>query len=877
MSAGDDETVTADGSRELDPAPAPIQRAGPYRLIDVLGAGGMGTVWRARDEVLLRDVAVKRLPPARAGDADARARMLREARAQAALAHANVCTILQAGEDDDGVWIAMELLAGPTLAEKQRDAPLPIAQVAAWGAEIARALAAAHARGLVHRDLKPGNVMLDAAGHVKVTDFGLVKLVAADAHGDSATSPALDTTLTREGAIIGSPRYMSPEQARGDDVGPPSDIFSLGIVLYELASGARAFAGASAMETIAAIIKDTPRPLREVAPSAPPAFAGLVHRCLARDPAARPTATELADALAQPMAPARRRRIAIALGGAAVLAAVAIVAYVASRGSSPDDAPAATPSVAAKPPATAPAITIADDNATIHATYDRSGRRLFFAKDEGRFMRVWRSTDRGAPEPVPDTSDLGVVACCWNNQIIGLDTAQRARAIDPESLKQTPAPLFDPLGGSGTFAISADETWAAGTFETKVVLLHLVGDHRQVEVPTRGTALGAHWSPSGHRVVYRSNSTTLPNDTIELIDVDRDPTRSVEIAEPAVINLGGLLSGVIWTATDRVVFLDTLKGKPSYTEVTLGDRGDVRASTSRPLGEWRQPLATNGRDVAYLEVHATAAVCVGDIDHQHAAAPAPLSVTPNYSTAGWTPDGRLVMTLHNPSAKADEVAVLSPGGAPRAVVVANPGVRNRAVGVTGERILFLRFPKEGKPGLWIVGLDGSGERRLLDVSSDTQVACGTNVCVMESFAANEVRLVDLAHGTADRVIQRGEQTAIVGVSSDDRFVAGAAGGTLWIYDLRTGQTSTRTSPGLRAVQSIAFYDDDLILTDNNYAPGEHALLRLRKDGTIDVIASDGKWYYLPLVDRVRHRLAVTCNGFTYALRTGPIDAPSPVR
>src|SRR5579862_8439403 len=216
MSGGDDETLTA--SRSVEAAPA--QHAGPYRLLEPLGAGGMGTVWRARDEVLRREVAVKRLPPSRAGDADARARMLREARAQAALNHPHVCTIHQAGEDDGGVWIAMELLAGPSLDVRLRDAPLPAAQVAAWGAEIARALAAAHARGLVHRDLKPGNVMLDADGRVKVTDFGLVKLVGADAHGDSATSPALGTTLTREGAIMGSPRYMSPEQARGDDVGP---------------------------------------------------------------------------------------------------------------------------------------------------------------------------------------------------------------------------------------------------------------------------------------------------------------------------------------------------------------------------------------------------------------------------------------------------------------------------------------------------------------------------------------------------------------------------------------------------------------------------------------------------------------------------------
>src|SRR5207244_1042244 len=135
--------------------------------------------------------------PQRAGNAEARARMLREARAQAAISHPNVCTIYQAGEDADGVWIAMELLAGPTLADKLHDAPLAPALVATGSAQIARALTAAHARGLVHRDLKPGNVMLDGSGHVKVTDFGLVKLVEPEPHGDDSTaSPDVEATLT---------------------------------------------------------------------------------------------------------------------------------------------------------------------------------------------------------------------------------------------------------------------------------------------------------------------------------------------------------------------------------------------------------------------------------------------------------------------------------------------------------------------------------------------------------------------------------------------------------------------------------------------------------------------------------------------------------
>jgi serine/threonine protein kinase len=209
------------------------ERIGSLVLIAPLGSGGMGEVWRARDEVLRREVAVKLLRPGRVDNAEARARMLREARAQATVSHANVCTIYQAGEGPEGVWIAMELLPGPTLVDRVRAGGLPSGEVARLGAQMAAGLAAAHARALVHRDVKPANAMLDADGAVKLLDFGLVKELepALSADGKSA--------LTSDGAVIGSPGYMSPEQVRGAAVTAATDVFSLGAVLYELASGIR--------------------------------------------------------------------------------------------------------------------------------------------------------------------------------------------------------------------------------------------------------------------------------------------------------------------------------------------------------------------------------------------------------------------------------------------------------------------------------------------------------------------------------------------------------------------------------------------------------------------------------------------------------------
>ena len=261
-------------------------RLGPFEILAALGAGGMGEVYRARDTRLGREVAIKVLPPHLADTVEARARFEREARAASALNHPNICALYDVGREGDTDYLVLELLEGRTLAERLAEGgALPLADTLAIGAQIADALERAHREPIVHRDLKPGNVMLTRAG-AKLLDFGLARTGGA-APQSPANTPTLAAPLTAEGAIIGTCQYMAPEQLEGRQADARSDVWALGCVLYEMASGRRAFDGASQASVISAILRDTPRPLGELVATSPPALDRLVRACLAKDPAER--------------------------------------------------------------------------------------------------------------------------------------------------------------------------------------------------------------------------------------------------------------------------------------------------------------------------------------------------------------------------------------------------------------------------------------------------------------------------------------------------------------------------------------------------------------------------------------------------------------
>ena len=263
-------------------------KLGPYEIIAPLGAGGMGEVYRARDTRLDRIVAIKILPSHLSENPEARQRFDREARTISSLNHPNICTLHDVGHQDGIDYLVMEYLEGETLADRLRKGPLPVEQVLKYGTEICEGLEKAHRSGVVHRDLKPGNIMLTKTG-TKLMDFGLAKALVVSPAATSGLTATLSTPvgshpLTAQGTVVGTFQYMAPEQVEGKEADARSDIFALGAVLYEMATGKRAFEGKTPASAMAAVLEREPPPISSLQPTTPPALDRLVKTCLDKDP-----------------------------------------------------------------------------------------------------------------------------------------------------------------------------------------------------------------------------------------------------------------------------------------------------------------------------------------------------------------------------------------------------------------------------------------------------------------------------------------------------------------------------------------------------------------------------------------------------------------
>ncbi len=407
-------------------------RLGPYEIVAPIGAGGMGQVWRAKDTRLEREVAVKLLPEDYSADAQFLARFEREAKAISALNHPNICTLHDVGREGDAHFLVMELIEGESLAERLSQGRLPIDQVLRTGGQVASALDAAHRKGIVHRDLKPGNVMLTRNG-AKLVDFGLARsgVSAGGVVAGVTETPTQARPLTQQGTILGTFQYMAPEQLEGQEADARTDIFALGALLYEMATGERAFSGKTRTSLIAAIVSGTPRPVSELVPMTPPAFEHVVRRCLEKEPDERwQSAHDVAEQLrwiaeagwqAGVPAPLARGRIRLdRVLGVALAAALVVIGALVARGRRP----AAVPSYSLAIPAITESYTRAG-----HAVVSPDGAWVAFPAtgNDGKRLLWVRRLDSFAARPLEGTEGPG--RPCWSPDSHSLAFASRGRIL----------------------------------------------------------------------------------------------------------------------------------------------------------------------------------------------------------------------------------------------------------------------------------------------------------------------------------------------------------------------------------------------------------------------------------------------------------------
>jgi eukaryotic-like serine/threonine-protein kinase len=431
----------------------PGTHLGPYEILTLLGAGGMGEVYRARDTRLNRDVAIKILPAELSTDPSRKQRFEREAKVISSLNHPNICVLYDVGNQNGTEYLVMEYIEGETLAKRLERGELPTEQMLKIGTEIAGGLDKAHRSGVIHRDPKPGNIMLTKTG-AKLLDFGLAKPAVSPSNATTLTGAAGPTPVTDQGIIVGTFQYMSPEQVEGKELDGRSDIFSLGAVLYEMLTGQRAFQGKSQLSVASAILDKEPVPLTTVKPLTAPSLDHVIRRCLAKDPDERwQTARDLASELkwmaesvghAEPLEPTRQPRTR--WRWLAVVAAV-LLGFILAR--------SAFLYESKTPPLAAPVrFEIPLPAGSLNFTLSPDGRQLAILApgSDGRWLIWIRALDSLQTRPLPGTENVFGPHAFWSpdSRFVAFQSGGKLKRIDisggpPQAICDTPGSV---LGGA---------------------------------------------------------------------------------------------------------------------------------------------------------------------------------------------------------------------------------------------------------------------------------------------------------------------------------------------------------------------------------------------------------------------------------------------
>jgi len=555
-------------------------RLGHYEIVSPAGAGGMGEVYKARDTRLDRLVAVKVLPSHLAEDDALRERFEREAKAISALNHPNVCTLHEFASEGDVDYLVMEYLEGETLAERLKKGALPLGDALTIGGQIAQALDKAHRHGVVHRDLKPANVMLTKTG-AKLLDFGLAKHAATNeaSEGDLSALPTAAKELTAKGAILGTFQYMAPEQLEGEAVSPQTDIFALGLVLFEMVTGQKAFEGKSQASLISAIMSSEPPALSTLQPVSPPSLDGIVATCLAKAPVDRwASAGDVARQLglvtrgdARSVMPAPKKAAGAPLALAAVLglAIGALAFWSIGAGTTPGNA-------LRHLSITVPSDTPLRGNIEI----SRDGKNIVFVAAVGRGYGLYRrALDERASVLVPGGVGSGSLAFSPDGRSVGFRGGDGYKKVALAG--GTPISVSDLFVGGGA-SWGASGRFALGVEDGIYVVSENGGEPtRLTEQEDPGSV--PQWLPGDKQLLIVSNRG------LEILDVEsRTRTFLLEGDSPRYARSGHILFAketTLWAvpfdietlslAGDAVPVLENVERRRGYTSYAIDDAGTL--------------------------------------------------------------------------------------------------------------------------------------------------------------------------------------------------------------------------------------------------------------------------------------------------------------
>lgn len=717
-----------------------------YHIIDKLGQGGMGEVYLAEDLSLKRKVALKILPGAFATDAERLARFEREAEAVAALNHPNIVTIHSVDRDGDIRFLTMELVEGQRLDRLIPGAGMSTAELLRIAVPLADAIAAAHERGIVHRDLKPANIMLDARGRTKVLDFGLAKL-----RRDEPGAGAADTStgVTIDGHVLGTTPYMSPEQIQGRVVDQRSDIFSLGIILYEMATGRRPFTGASGADVMSSILRDTPASILQSRPDHPRQLDRIVRHCLARDPESRfqtalDVRNELMDlereiqsgsteavATAPPLRGASRRNSAWI--AAAVVVGLGLVGSWYWRSARPA-AGEASGHEASTAPRKLSQVTF---SAALEEwpTWSPSGDRLAYSLDidgfrqlallpldgsvatqlthgshdniqpawtpDGRALVFVRATRPGIRlEPGDVLGTFGGNGDIWRREV--QDGSERRLVADAFN------PAFSPDGGRLAF----DAAWAG---PRRIWITDANGiNPRQATTDTSEAVVHTSpaWSPDGRRIAFRKMEHTRSD--ILLLDLDSEVVH--EITNDVFPDLNP-----VWSPDGHFVYFSSYRGGGGINiwRVPISAAGDPSGPpeqvTTGAGNDLQLALAPSGDRMAFTVLQQNADIWRVPVDPVSGAAtgtPEPLiATTREDSRAAWSADGKQVAFNSDRTGEMNLWIRSLADAAERQVTRGAGGDYQPNWSPDGRSLVFFSS-RSGNADIWTVSLDDGSLRQL---------------------------------------------------------------------------------------------------------------------------------------------------------------------